>query len=228
MVQPQNPNPKLQLGSRDQELHRLLRRQHLRHSPNRPHPQLIRLHQHTHQSSDLLLHIPIPTCLHQLHCSLLPLGQLPRDLVLLPHRLALQLAHPMELSGGEVAQVAGAYAVEDVGDVGLEAGAGLGVYEVKNDGGTPPGDPVEGAFEGGGPWGREEWNGVVLGGDGLGSVVLGVVRNDLLDQLEQGWVVLWGGGLGREGELVHQVVQVVEPWGVESVERHCVRFCARL
>ena len=66
---------------------------------------------------------------------------------------------------------------------------------------------VEGALKGGGPWGGEEQDGVSLVGDGLGSVELGVVGDDPVDQLEEGAVVLGGGG----GELADQVVQVVEP-----------------
>ena len=109
---------------------------------------------------------------------------------------------------------------EDVDDVGLEEDAGVGVDEVEGDGGAPPGDPLEGALQGGGPGGGEQRNDVVAGGVGHGSVVLGVVGPHLVDEVEEGSVAVRRGGLGCQPELLEEVVEVVEPGLIEALERH--------
>lgn len=131
----------------------------------------------------------------------------------------MELANSAELGGGEVAKVAGAKAAEDVDDVGFKVDGGLGVDEVEGGGGAPTADPVEGALEGGGPWGDEYGEGVLLGGEGLDVVVLGVVGHDFVDDMEEVVLVLGGGGVfGTGGELLHQAVELLEPRVVEASE----------
>ena len=78
--------------------------------------------------------------------------------------------------------------------MGLEANRRLGVDEVGGCGGAPPGDPVEGALERGGPGGGEDGEGVVLGGEALDAVVLAVVGHDPVDKVEEVAEVVGGGG----------------------------------
>lgn len=97
--------------------------------------------------------------------------------------MALEVADTAELRWGEIAEVAGAEAVEDVDDAGLEEDGGLGVDEVESSGGTPAGDPVEGAFERGGPRSGEDRERIALGRDRLDAVVVGVVGHDGVDKV---------------------------------------------
>lgn len=140
------------------------------------------------------------------------------------YSFALEFADSAELGGGEVAEVAGAEAAEDVDDVGFEVDGGLRVDEVEGGGGAPSPDPVEGALEGGVPRGHEDGEGVVLRRQGLHAVVLGVVGHDLVDDVEEVVLVFRGGGVfGTARELLHQAVELLEPSVVEA--REAVHSC---
>lgn len=135
------------------------------------------------------------------------------------YSFALEFANSAELGGGEVAEVAGAEAAEDVDDVGFEVDGGLGVDEVEGGGGAPPPDPVEGALEGSVPRGHEDREGIVIRREGLDAVVLGVVGHDPVDDVEEVVLVFRGGGVfGTGRELLHQAVELLEPRVVEARE----------
>lgn len=90
---------------------------------------------------------------------------------------------------------------------------------MEDGGGAPPCDPVEGALKRGGPGGGKDREGVALGGEALGAVVLGVVGHDLVDKLEEVVVLVrCRRGSGSRVELVHKVVQVGEPGLAEVSE----------
>lgn len=151
----------------------------------------------------------------------LPLRQLIGDGILLANSITLQLTHPSKLPRRKVPEVTGPEPTQDIHNLRLEHYTGLGVDEVEGGGGPPAADPEQGALEGGGPGGGEDGEDVVLGGEGLDAVVLGVVGHGLLDQVVEGVVVvLRGGGFWGLGELVHQEAEVVEPGFVEAVEAH--------
>lgn len=115
----------------------------------------------------------------------------------------MEFADAPELVGGEVPEVTGAVAPEDVEDVSLKVDGELGVDKVEGGGGAPAANPVEGALEGGGPWSNQEGEGVALRGKRLDTVVLGVVGHDFLDDVEQVVVLVGvGGRYGTNGELV--------------------------
>lgn len=139
------------------------------------------------------------------------------------YSFALEVTDAAELGGGEVPEVTGAVAPEDVNDVSLKVDGGLGVDKVEGSGGAPAADPVEGALEGGGPGGNKDGKDVALRGKGLDTVVLGVVGHDFLDDVKELVVVVRScGGSGTSGELVDEVVKLLKPRLVEAGEAaHC-------
>ena len=74
----------LELGGGDEELDGLLRGEQLHHAPDGSEPQIVRFAEHAHQPSDLLVQI-IGACVHQLARAVLPLRELLRYRIFLPH-----------------------------------------------------------------------------------------------------------------------------------------------
>lgn len=108
---------------------------------------------------------------------------------------------------------------QDIHHVRLEQDARLGVDEVVGRGGPPPADPVEGPLQGAGPRRREQLEHVLLGRDGLGAVVVGVVGHGLVDELAEVVVVLGGGGRVRGlAQLVGLLPELLRPRVVEALE----------
>lgn len=211
-------DPDLQLGRRDEKIDGLQRAQDLHNHPNRSESQIVRSLQDLLQPLD-----QTPYVQERVAQPLLQFPHLVRDLVLLADSLALQLADLGELTPGEVAQVARAEAAEEVGKLGLEAEAGLGVDEVEGGGGPPSADPGEGPLERWGPRGGENGKDVVFGCERFGSVVVLVVGHDSVDQ--GGHVVLHGlvelvlvSGNGEE--LLEMDSVLLDPCLAEAMETH--------
>lgn len=123
------------------------------------------------------------------------------------------------MARGEITEVTGSLAAKNVGNMRLEENAGLGVNQMEHGGGSPPGNPVEGTLEGGGPRGGEDVEDVAFGCESLSPVVLGVMVHGLGDQALQVAVLVDGGRRpGSRGQLAHQLAQVVEPVVVEGAE----------
>lgn len=211
-------DPDLQLGRRDEKIDGLQRAQDLHNHPNRSESQIVRSLQDLLQPLD-----QTPYVQERVAQPLLQFPHLVRDLILLADSLALQLADSGELTLREVAQVARAEATEEVGKLGLEAEAGLGVDEVEGGGGPPSADPGEGPLERWGPRGGENGKDVVFGCERFGSVVVLVVGHDSVDQ--GGDVVLHGlvelvlvSGNGEE--LLEMDSVLLDPCLAEAMETH--------
>ena len=103
---------------------------------------------------------------------LLHAGHLVGEAVLLFDDSGVEGVDGGELGGGDVGEVAIGAALEEVGELGLELGAGDGVEEANVEGGAAAAEPEERALEGGDPGGAEERGGVELGELGAGGAVI--------------------------------------------------------
>ena len=133
-----------------------------------------------------------------------------RQPVLLPHDPAVEGIDGDELGGGDVREVASGAALEEVGELGLELGAGDGVEEADGEGGAATAQPEEGVLEGGDPGGAEERRGVELGELGPGGAVVLEMLERLLDEVAE---VVGVGAVGVKHleELLEVLVLLVDP-----------------
>lgn len=114
-----------------------------------------------------------------------------------------------ELGGGDVREVASGAALEEVGELGPELGAGDGVEEADGEGGAATAQPEEGVLEGGDPGGAER-RGVELGELGPGGAVVLEMLERLLDEVAE---VVGVGAVGVKHleELLEVLVLLVDP-----------------
>lgn len=144
------------------------------------------------------------------------LGKLLGDGLLLTDRAPLEVVNEGELTGAEVSKVASGEALEELGEVGLELEAGLGVEEVEGHAGAPPADPKEGVLEQAPPRRREHGEHVLLGAPRFGLVVMVIVAEDAVDDGVEGLVVGVPGG-GGGGEEVMEVLALLDKPALEEL-----------
>jgi hypothetical protein len=165
----------LQVRGGDEQLRRLRGLQDLHCLPHRAQPQRVRSAQHRpdpcHQRARVQRQ---PGRGDHAAVALLHPRHLPRQRVLLGHRAPVQGVDPRQLRGAEVAEVPRPHAQQQVRELRLEAAPGLGVEQVDQRGGAPPGEPVGGApLRGAGPRRGQRQDGVQLGARGAVGLHVG-------------------------------------------------------
>lgn len=144
------------------------------------------------------------------------------------YRLALKLANTTKLRGREIAKIASTKTMKNIKNPGLEQNRGLGINQMKSSSRPPPSDPMKRPFQIRSPGSRKNRQRIALSRQRFSSVVIDIVRHHCKNQVAEIVIVVFGGGMsvvmavvffgGDGGELVDQVVEVVEPGSVETGE----------